>query len=246
MKRINLSYEWIREVLPEGITVPSSTIISGPGGSAKPLIAAMILSEWLRQKGKIIHLLINSDRMYAQKLLALYGTEEKQMKGNVFFIEFDPQVSGIEEVSVDHLKANILKKETWDESMNRARIALNDPSEEALIFGAAMNILLFSPTFGNSVFQRMLTMVGNGTFCLFTISNNVFEEKMARIEQAAQNLLFTYTEKIMEMYLKVERMKDVPFKKGAVKVPLNEEELRQMRSEAEKMRKHLIPMLRKI
>ena len=246
MKRIQLTYDWIREVLPEGIAVPSSTIISGPGGSAKPLIAAMALSEWLRQSGKIIYLLINSDKFYAQKLLALYGTREEDIKGKVFFIEFDPQVSAIEQISDDHLKANFLKAEIWQETIKRAHNALNDSGDEALIFGAAMNILLFSPTYGESVFQRILKIVESGTFSLFTISNTVFEEKMNRLEQAAQNLIFTYTEKIMEMYLKVERMKDVPYKKEAIRVPLNEEEIRHMRAEAEKMRKQLIPMLRKI
>ncbi len=40
MDRLALGQDWFNKLLPEGLPVPSSTIISGPGGSGKPLIGA--------------------------------------------------------------------------------------------------------------------------------------------------------------------------------------------------------------
>lgn len=71
--KIHLCQDWFDKLLPEGLPVPSSTIISGPGGSGKPLLGAVILSVWLRRGGSTLIFLINSDRTYAEHLLALYG-----------------------------------------------------------------------------------------------------------------------------------------------------------------------------
>ena len=39
MKHLKTNKKWLDQLIPEGILVPSSTIISGPGGSGKPIIS---------------------------------------------------------------------------------------------------------------------------------------------------------------------------------------------------------------
>lgn len=246
MNTFTVEQDWLRQAMAQGILIPSSTLISGPGGSGKPLMAGMLLASWLKQQGDIIYLLINSDRHYAEKVLSLYGIDAHQYEGRIFYIDFDPQIEGWEEVAPFQLKANLLHPEIIDKTIQIAQKNLKTQDKPPLIFGAALNILLFSPTYGTAVFNKFYQMVQQGTHCLFTISNNVFEEQMAQLEAAADNLIFMHSEKIMELHLRIEKMKEVPFLKKDIIVPLSEDELRDMRSEAEKMRKHLIPMLRKI
>ena len=59
--RITAGQDWLDRLLPEGLPVPSSTIISGPGGSGKPLVGAIFLATWLRHGGSALVFLINSD-----------------------------------------------------------------------------------------------------------------------------------------------------------------------------------------
>ncbi len=246
MNTLIVEQGWLQQVMPEGIVVPSSTLISGPGGSGKPLIAGMLLASWLKQQGSIIYLLINSDRRYAEKVLSLYGIDANKYDGQVFYIDFEPQIEAWEEVAPFQIKANLLHPEIIDETIRIAKEKLGAQDKPPLIFGAALNILLFSPTYGSAVYSKFYNLVRQGVHCLFTVSNNVFEEQMAQLEETSGNLILMHSEKIMELHLRIEKMKDVSFDKKDIIVPLPEDELHDMRSETEKMRKHLIPMLRKI
>jgi archaellum biogenesis ATPase FlaH len=246
MERFELEQDWLKKVLPEGIAIPTSTLISGPGGSGKPLIAGMLLASWLKKGGSVIDFLINSGRDYAEKIFSVYGLQPENYKGQIIYIDFDPNIESWEEIKEDHVKTNLLHAESWDLMLKLAAKRVDFEKHPPIIFGAALNILLFSPTHQQEIFQKLMEIVKSGQNSLFTVGNNVFEDKMQALEEAADNLIFTHSGEHMELHLRIERMKDVPFSKDDVVVPLSEHELRSMRSEAEKMRKHLIPLLKKI
>ncbi len=42
MNRIFTQQDWFDRLLPEGLPIPSLTLLSGPGGSGKPLIGNVI------------------------------------------------------------------------------------------------------------------------------------------------------------------------------------------------------------
>jgi KaiC/GvpD/RAD55 family RecA-like ATPase len=54
MNRLRLHEPWLNEVLPQGLPYPSSTLISGPGGSGKPLIGFAFVYDWLTAGGNVI------------------------------------------------------------------------------------------------------------------------------------------------------------------------------------------------
>ena len=54
MMNIHTGFEWFDRLLPEGLPVPNSFLLSGPGGSGKPLIGNVITSAWLREGGSVI------------------------------------------------------------------------------------------------------------------------------------------------------------------------------------------------
>lgn len=246
MNRLKPEYEWLEKALPEGIKVPSSTLISGPGGSGKPLVATMLLSSWLKQGGSIVYYLINSGKDYVTKMFSIYGIDISEYKDKIYFVDFDLNSEKPETVSANHIKSNLLMPENWETTFSEAQNELNTNSNQPIIFGAALNILLFSPTYREKLFSYFKELLSSGKLSLFTISNNVFEDKMKTLEASSDNLMFTHSGANMELFLKIERMRDVPFSKEEIKVPLSEHELRSMRSEAERLRKNLIPLLKKI
>jgi len=246
MDKLNIEFDWLKEVLPEGIKIPSSTLISGPGGSGKPLIAAMLLTSWLKQGGSIIYYLINSGKDYTEKIFSIYDINLKNYVNRIYFVDFDLEGDQPVQIAENHVKTNLLKPENWQTTIDQAKNQLDAKNHPTIIFGAALNILLFSPTFGNQIFNYFKELIESGENSLFTISNNVFEVKMRELETRADNLLFTHSGRNLELHLQTARMKDVLFKETDLVVPLTEEELRNMRSEAERMRKHLIPLLKKI
>ena len=47
MKKLRINIPWFDELLPEGILIPSSTLISGPGGTGKPLVEFAFALPWM-------------------------------------------------------------------------------------------------------------------------------------------------------------------------------------------------------
>ncbi|MCD6543651.1 MAG: hypothetical protein J7K34_04015, partial [Flavobacteriaceae bacterium] len=54
MKSLKIEQEWLKELMPDGLPYPSSTIISGPGGSGKPLVEFAFVASWLKSGGSVI------------------------------------------------------------------------------------------------------------------------------------------------------------------------------------------------
>ena len=49
MKTLKTEISWIDETIPEGLPLKSTTVITGPGGSGKPLIGETFVSAWLKK-----------------------------------------------------------------------------------------------------------------------------------------------------------------------------------------------------
>jgi len=54
MKTIKAEINWVDELIPEGLPIESTTVITGPGGSGKPLIGETFVSAWLKNGGSVV------------------------------------------------------------------------------------------------------------------------------------------------------------------------------------------------
>ena len=54
METITTGIKWIDDLAPEGFPTKSITVITGPGGSGKPLIGETFVSAWLKNGGSVI------------------------------------------------------------------------------------------------------------------------------------------------------------------------------------------------
>lgn len=246
MEWFHLEDTWLQKLLPDGIAVPSTTVITGPGGAGKPLVGAMLVNSWLKQGGTLVHLLINFDRGYSEKLLRHFKLDVDKYSDKIVYVEFDPELDGIERHAKNLIKANLLKADTFEAAIRQAETLLPASEAQPLIYGSALNMLLFSPSYGLSIYQKIKELLQARNNYLFTIANNIFEDQAASWENTADNLFVSRVKGIMKLGFKVVKMRSGAFNTSETTIPLSEEELRAIRAAADAARKNLIPVLRKI
>ncbi|NJE10577.1 hypothetical protein E3E25_06520 [Thermococcus sp. MAR1] len=250
---VKLGIPWIGGIIPRGFPSNTSTLVSGPGGSGKPLIGYIFASGWLKNGGNVVFLLTSTTLEYLRNTMGLLGADLDDYGSRVFFVELDPGIEGIEIVSDEHIRANFVKPEIWDEALALASVYLsNVPKTIAplgtMVVGAALNLLFFSPTYGRAIHRKIMdTLASNKTKTyFFTVNTDVFRDMVEELEGAADNLMFSRMEKPMRLFLRVERVKWAPFERKEVEVPLSREILDEIREEAERGKKNLIPAIKRL
>jgi hypothetical protein len=250
MKKIPFQSEWLQNLLPDGLMYPSVTIVSGPGGSGKPLVGYLFASEWLKQGGSVFFLLTNTTLEYFHETMHLLGVDPGQYKKNIYYVELDLSRSEITQTSSHYWKANFVKPWVWDLVFDR----INNVSDKnranpgTMISGPALNLLFFSETYKIQLQQHILDCLKkdkqNSYF--LSLNSDAFTELVVPLEEAADNLMISHMEKPMQLFLKITRMKDVRFNQNNVMVPLSDEILASLRKEAEKGKRKLIPAIKKL
>lgn len=246
---------WMDVILPEGIQIPSSTLISGEGGSGKPLIGFTFISSWLKQGGNVIFILTSTGKDFAaQTFSRVYNLDISTYKDQLRFIQLDPDrdiraaPSGFPEWDAP-ARVNLVNPDNWDKALYQAEAEFREhQGPGTMVFGAALNLMLFSPTYGEKVLQKMQQLTGedkNRTY-LFTVSTSALADKIKVLEEAADNLMFTRNKKPMKLLLQITRIKDKPFAAREVEVPLSQQDLNTIKELAENSRGNLIPRISRI
>jgi len=237
-------------LLPEGIPYPSATVISGPGGSGKPLIGLAIVHDWLRAGGSIVFIPLEHSNLefIGKSLEKLYNLNVEDYADKTAYIKFDPEIGGLEKTGSGVLKANLVKPEVWDKIIAEANELVGESPIGIMFFGSALNLLLFSPTYGDKVLEKLvsITREHHENSYLFTVSTSAYREKIRRLEQASENLMFARMERPMELHLKINRMLGVKFLEEEVRVPIPKEMLNEIKATADKTRKRSIPKISRI
>ena len=250
MKKLRIGIEWIDDILPDGFPMNTSTLVSGPGGSGKPLIGYIFALGWLKNGGKTIFILTSTTLEYLKKTMELIGLDLNEYREKIFFIELEPSIDGIEKISPEHIKANFVKPKIWDEMLSIANLYLESERNELgiMVVGAALNLLFFSEKYRMKIYNKIketLEKNKNKTY-FFTVNSDAFKPMIEKLEDSVDNLMFSRMEMPMKLYLRIARMKGVSFKTEEVKVPLSKEILESIKKEAERGKKDLIPIIRKI
>ena len=255
MGNFHANLEWLDRLMPEGIPIPSSTVISGPGGSGKPLIGLAVVASWLRQGGKVVLVPLQyPDRTFTENDLAqLYNLQLSDYAGSFFFIkldlDLDPEAGVVEQSGPDEARANLVNPETWTRTLDLADRALGPSDLGTLVYGSALNLLLFSPTYGERMLSRLETMLreDKSRTYLFTVSSSALKEKIATLEQAADHLMFTQmTRPEKKLHLRVARLRGAPYLDESIVAPFGREALDAIKQMADASRVVQIPAIRKI
>ncbi len=250
MKRLKTNIPWLEELLPEGILIPSSTLISGPGGTGKPLVEFAFVDAWLKAGGTLIGVPLQypSGELVRIAMQKLYGTDLTNYTGKIAYIQFEPFTNRSVIVNENTVRANVIIPEIWDEAIEKAESLVDKTGLGTMVFGSALNLLLFSKTYGEAILNKLKNALQNDksrTYA-FAVSTSAMANEIKTLEEVADNLMFTRMEKPMKLFLKIERMKGVEFSKEEKGVPISEEMLKEINEIAEVTRKTRIPEIRKI
>ncbi|HKK54543.1 MAG TPA: hypothetical protein VJ926_03425 [Patescibacteria group bacterium] len=240
----------MNKLLPEGFPYPSSTLISGPGGTGKPLVEFAFVASWLRHGGSVIAMPLQYPTMEFVKttMNKLYNLDLENYYKKIAYIQFDPSIKEYKKLGNNILKANLLKYETWNKTIEIAETMVEKSNMGILVFGAALNLLLFSPTYKESTIKNIENILKNdkNKTYIFSVSTSVFADKIKIWENAADNLLFTRMEKEMKLFLEISKMLEVKFLKKETQVSISKEMFKEIKSIAETTRKKIIPIIRKV
>ncbi|HHW57897.1 MAG TPA: hypothetical protein GXX15_09600 [Clostridia bacterium] len=252
MSKIHFEREWLKELLPEGWAYDKPLLISGPGGSGKPLIGNFFAQEWLKKGGNVIFMTASTSIATHVKIMNQLGCniEEHESKGKVFYIELEPEIEEVEEISEKAVKANYVKPEIWHYSLDLAsRRLFTDIDLGTLVVSASLNLLFFSKTYGEKMYKKLKRIVkGEDTKYKYalTLNSDAFKEWAKDLEEEAFNLMVSGMTKDVKLTLKILKMDQVDYKREEVIVPLTEEIILEIKKEAESGRSNVIPAIRKL
>ncbi len=251
MSKIKINKQWFKKIFPEGIKYPSSTIISGKGGSGKPLVELAFVAEWIRMKKPVIGIPLQypSAEFVHLALDDLFGLKKSSYNHLMTYIHFKPELKQIKRIKKGDFEANLLENSQWEQALKLSLEDLKAQSKDVLLFGAAFNLLLFSPKYKETTFKRVknfLNSKDHSFTILISVSTSALYKDIKNWEDAADNLLYTEMDKNKNLWLYAERMRYDKFNKSRENLPISKKELIKMREIAGKSRDRIIPQLRKI
>ena len=248
----DLDAAWLQEVMPEGLPVGETTVVSGPGGSGKPLLGLSIVSDWLAAGGSVVVVLTNSGRTFVDETMAeLYDIDPREADIDIAWVDFDPEqepsVDAIEQVGPHRWRANVLDPAVWQTSIDRAAESLPGDGPGTLVFGVALNLLLFSPTYQDDIREALVDTAAGQTdrTVLLTVSTSAFADQIGTVEDAADTVLMAAMED-EHLQLRGVRSDSVSVATDPVDVPFTPEELGRVKEIAEANRDKLIPTIKGI
>lgn len=250
MKTIKTGIQWIDAALPDGLPLYTSTIISGPGGSGKPLIGETFVNAWLKEGGSVVFMSLqypNPDFL-TLSIKNITGLNLNDYTDRTIFLQLDVGISDLFN-GKNIIRANLVKPAVWDESLRLAKTKLPNDGPGILVFGSALNLLLFSPTYGDAIFKKMKETIAldkSNTF-IFSVSTSAKAIEISELEKAADNLILSRSEKDpFRLYMKVLRVKDFSFNPMELEVPISSTVLNEIKVTADHSRKVIIPAISKI
>lgn len=251
MNRLKSNHEWLSEILPEGLNYPSSTIISGEGGTGKPLIGFGIVDDWLRAGGNVIFVPLQYPKtnFVRESLKKLHDLDAEDYEDSLFYVKFDLEADNWKRADDNRLNANLLKPENWDGIIEEGKNYFGDNGEPGtLVFASALNLLLFSPTYKQPSLDKLEEILGGNKedSYLVTVSTSAFREDIRAWERAADTLMFSRMEEGMRLILELNRLDGDGVSPREVEVPIKKETLKEIKEVAEGVRNKKIPKIKEI
>jgi len=214
------------------------------------LVEFAFVDTWLKAGGTLIGIPLQypSGELVRIAMQKLYGTDLNNYKGKIAYIQFEPFADKSIIANENTVIANVIKPDIWDEAIEKAESLIQKSNLGTMVFGSALNLLLFSKTYKKSILDKLKDVLQNDkrrTYA-FAVSTTALANEIKTLEEVADNLMFTRMEKPMKLYLKILRMKYVNYSKKEKEVPVSEEMLKEINEIAEATRKTRIPEIMKI
>ncbi len=245
---------WFDSLLPSGVPVPSSMVISGPSGTGKPFVGLALAGSWLRQGGRVIFVPIHAayPELFERGLGSLYGFSLREYTDSHFFIlldtDLDPREENLEVEGRNSIRCNFLNPMVWREALEVASASMEGEGP-ILIFTCALNLLLMSPTYGEEFFLMLLDRIreADSWTYLLAASSSILAKKIIVLEQAVDHLfLMTRVPEDRRVHLRAARVRDAEFYSTTVPIATMPEFIGELKSRAIASRRILIPKVSRV
>ncbi|MCB2208680.1 MAG: hypothetical protein KQH67_10350 [Bacteroidetes bacterium] len=251
METLKTEIDWIDNIIPEGLPLKSTTLITGPGGSGKPLIGETFVTAWLKKGGSVIFMSLQypSSEFITESIKNVTGLDINDYNEKIIFLQLDTGIPDYHEVNRHIINANLVKPEVWDKVLDLASTKLPDEGPGILIFGSALNLLLFSPTYGDAILEKIKSTIASNTSktYIFSVSTSAKAKEISQLEEMADNLILSRSEKKpFRLFMKVLKIRNEPYDPAEVQVPISSKTLDHIKEIADHSRSKVIPAILKI
>ncbi|MGC9330725.1 MAG: hypothetical protein ACP5DZ_02475 [Bacteroidales bacterium] len=250
MNKLYIDKSWFKTLFPEGFAYPSSTIISGKGGSGKPLVELAFVAEWIRSGKSVIGMPLQypSAEFVHAALSDLFNMQYNDYASQLAYLHFNPDAQQADRIKKYNIETNLLEEKQWHNAIEMAKSDLNTKDEDIMLFGAAFNLLLFAPRYKQAILDRVNDMLKDSAPCtvMISVSTSAMREDIRRWENTADNLLYTRMDDNHQLWLRTERMKHDEFSNGEISLPISKKEIDSMKDIALHSRNKIIPKLKNI
>jgi KaiC/GvpD/RAD55 family RecA-like ATPase len=245
---------WFDSLLPSGIPVPSSIVISGPSGTGKPFVGLALAGSWLRQGGRVIFAPVHPayPELFEKGLQGLYGFSLRQYTDSHFFLlldpDLDPREESVEVEGGNAIRCNFLNPVVFREALEVASASMEGEGP-VLIFLSALNLLLMSPTYGGEFFLMLLDTLrepGSWTY-LLAASSSILAKKIIVLEQAADHLfVMKRVPEDRRVHLRAARVRDAGFCSDTAPIDAMPDFIGELKNRAVASRRILIPKVSRV
>jgi len=141
MSVLKIKYEWLAKLLPEGFPYPSSTLISGLGGTGKPLVEFAFVAAWLEAGGSVIGIPLQypTAEFVGTSMNKLYNINLNNYRGKIAFIQFVIRRPPRSTQSRSSAASDVYKRQTYIFSVSTSAFA-----DEIKIWEEAADNLMFT------------------------------------------------------------------------------------------------------
>ncbi|MEA3316402.1 MAG: ATPase domain-containing protein [Bacteroidota bacterium] len=250
MQTIKTNIDWFDKIIPDGLPIKSTTVITGPGGSGKPLIGECFLSSWLKNGGSavVISLQYPSPEFVVESVKNITGTDINNYNDNLISIRLNTQMQDYKQINKQLIDANLVKPEVWEQLTDFATKQLPSNGLGVMVFVSALNLLLFSPTYGELIFNKIKETINRNTYLTYiiSVSTSAKKEEIAQLEKMADNLIVSRSEKEpFRLYMTIERLKAGRFNQNEIQIPVSAETLNHIKEMAYHSRAQVLPAILK-
>ncbi|MBN2571685.1 MAG: hypothetical protein JXA68_06120 [Ignavibacteriales bacterium] len=250
MSKLKINVDWLDNLIPEGISLNTSTLITGPGGTGKPLVEFAFVAAWLKEGGALISIPLQYPKaeLMITAMQKLYNIDLNDYSDKIVFIQFEPTISNYNILNDNILQANLVKPEVWNDTVKVAENMLTKNEKGIMVFGSALNLLLFSDKYSKATLSNLEDIIekDKSKTYTFAVSTSAYEKEIKILEDKADNLMFTRMVEPLRLFLRIVRMKDALFSGEEIEVPISEEMLMEIKKIAESTRKRKIKEIKNI
>jgi len=176
------------------------------------------------------------------------GTDINNYSDNLIFIRLNTEIQDYKQINKQLIEANLVKPEVWEQSLDFATKQLLANGLGIMVFVSALNLLLFSPTYGDLIFNKIKETLKQNTHLTYiiSVSTSAKKEEIAQLEEMADNLIVSRSEKEpFRLYMRIERLKAGYFEHNEIQIPVSADTLNHIKEMTNHSRAQVLPAILK-